>query len=102
MCVRWVLLSFAATVFSVVAAPVDYSREIKPLLAENCYRCHGGSQQRHGLRLDAAVFALKGGENGPAIQAGQNRASLLMAVIRGEHESLPRMPYKKAPLSTAQ
>jgi hypothetical protein len=102
MCVRWVLLSFAATVFSVVAAPVDYSREIKPLLAENCYRCHGASQQRHGLRLDAAVFALKGGENGPAIQAGQNRASLLMAVIRGEHESLPRMPYKKAPLSTAQ
>ena len=102
MCARWVLLSFAATVISAVAAPVDYTRQIKPLLAENCYNCHGASQQKHGLRVDTAAFAQKGGENGPAIHAGQSRASLLIAVIRGEHPNLSRMPYKKAPLSTAQ
>jgi len=102
MCVRWMLLSFAVVVLSTGAAPVDYVREVKPLLAENCYGCHGPSQQKHGLRLDTADLARKGGENGPAMQAGQSRASLLVRVIRGEHDSLSRMPYKKAPLSPAK
>ena len=48
------------------AAPVDYLREVKPLLTEHCYKCHGASQQKSELRLDTAAFALKGGENGPA------------------------------------
>ncbi|HKX63412.1 MAG TPA: PSD1 and planctomycete cytochrome C domain-containing protein, partial [Verrucomicrobiae bacterium] len=102
MCVRWMLLSFAVVALSTGAAPVDYMREVKPLLAENCYGCHGASQQKHGLRLDTADLVRKGGENGPAIQAGQSRDSLIVRVVRGEHDSLSRMPYKKAPLSPAK
>ncbi|MBK8002030.1 MAG: hypothetical protein IPK15_25875 [Verrucomicrobia bacterium] len=33
----------------------DYLREVKPMLAEHCYRCHGASQQKGGLRLDTAL-----------------------------------------------
>ena len=101
MCVRVALFSLAVVV-STSAAPVEYAREVKPVLAENCYRCHGASQQKHGLRLDTAELARKGGENGPAFQAGQSSRSLIVAVLRGEHASLSRMPYKKPPLSTAQ
>ena len=49
-----------------VSAPVDYLRDVKPLLAERCYKCHGASQHKSGLRLDTTAFALKGGKNGPS------------------------------------
>jgi ankyrin repeat protein len=30
----------------------DYTREVQPILAENCYRCHGANERKGGLRLD--------------------------------------------------
>jgi hypothetical protein len=87
---------------SFAAAPVDYVREVKPILAENCYRCHGASQQKHGLRLDTAAFALKGGETGPAFKPGQSTVSLMIQAVKGTHPDISQMPYKKPPLSAAQ
>ena len=42
------------------AGPVDYVRDVKPLLARHCVSCHGARLTR-GLRLDTAAAALKGG-----------------------------------------
>lgn len=89
-------------VSTVTAAPVDYLREIKPIFAENCYRCHGASQQKGELRMDTAAFALKGGETGPAFTPGKSAESLIVQAIKGTHEDISRMPYKKPPLSDAQ
>jgi hypothetical protein len=91
---------FAAA--SAWAASVDYIREVKPILAENCYRCHGVSQQRSALRLDTAALALKGGDNGPALKPGNSPGSLLVQLVKGTHADLSRMPYKKPPLTEAQ
>src|SRR5690242_3251566 len=33
--------------------PVDYLRQIKPILASRCFACHGALKQESGLRLDA-------------------------------------------------
>jgi cytochrome c553 len=85
-----------------VAAAPDYLRDVKPVLAEHCYRCHGASQQKNGLRLDTAVSALKGGEHGAALKPGRSAESLLIQAMKGSHDSLPQMPYKKAPVSDAQ
>ena len=87
---------------SAAAAPVDYLREVKPLFAEHCYRCHGASQQKGGLRLDTAAFALKGGERGFALRPGKSADSLILQAVRGAHDSIPRMPYKKPTLSKPQ
>ena len=84
------------------AAPVDYVKEIQPLLAQHCYQCHGATQPKHGLRLDTAAFAIKGGQSGPAIRAGKSSDSLLVQVISGTHKDITQMPYKKPPLSDAQ
>src|SRR5262245_15097463 len=37
-----------------IAGPVDYNRDIQPILAENCYHCHGpdAKQRKAKLRLD--------------------------------------------------
>src|SRR5688572_10670678 len=93
------LVGSAAVAF---AAPVDYVRDVKPIFAENCYRCHGASQQKGELRMDTAALALKGGENGPAFKAGKGAQSLIVQAIKGEHDSISRMPYKKPSLSDEQ
>jgi hypothetical protein len=95
----------SALLFSTIcswAAPLDYVRDIKPIIAEQCYRCHGASQHKGQLRLDTAALALKGGENGPAFKPGRSGDSLMVQLIKGTHDEIPRMPYKKPPLSDAQ
>ena len=84
------------------AEPVDYLRQIKTVLAAHCYKCHGASQQKAGLRLDTAALALTGGRTGPALKPGDSSASLLVQAISGTHAELPRMPFKNPPLSDSQ
>ena len=57
---------------------VDYLTEIKPLLRDKCFSCHGSLKQEGGLRLDAASLIQKGGESGPAYVAGAVAKSLIL------------------------
>src|SRR5258706_235511 len=68
----------------------------------NKTECHGASQQKSGLRLDTAALAFKGGERGTALMPGKSAESLLIQALKGTHSDLPRMPYKKPPLTAAQ
>ena len=40
--------------------PVDYSRDIKPILTRHCIGCHGADKHRSGLRLDAGQLIYQG------------------------------------------
>src|SRR6266851_1793483 len=45
-----------------VAAPperVEFNRDIRPILAENCLGCHSADQHKAGLRLDLREIATK-------------------------------------------
>src|SRR5687767_11278229 len=90
-------LALVALSASLRAASVDYTRDVKPVLAEHCYRCHGASQQKSGLRLDTVSLALKGGERGSALKPGRSADSLIVQAVTASHPDLPRMPYKKPP-----
>jgi mono/diheme cytochrome c family protein len=63
------------------AEPVDYLREVKPLLTARCYACHGALQQKGALRLDTAKFLREGGNSGPSVVPGKAADSLLIAHI---------------------
>ena len=93
---------FALAVSARAAASVDYAKEVKPLLTAQCVQCHGGSQQKGGLRLDTAALALKGGDTGPAFKPGKSKDSLLVQAVEGTHKDVSRMPYKKPSLTTTQ
>src|SRR5262249_46046933 len=51
------------------SAAVDYQRDVRPILADTCFKCHGpdDNARKGKLRLDSRAGALKGGRHGPAI-----------------------------------
>ena len=54
------------------AAGIEFfETEIRPLLADRCFPCHGPKKQRSKLRLDHISTILTGGERGPALVPGQ-------------------------------
>ncbi len=80
---------------------VDYLRDIKPILSQHCYTCHGGLKQESGLRLDTGAFILKGGDSGAAIELGRPTASSLVERMKTTDES-ERMPPDGEPLSAEE
>ena len=64
---------------------VDYEKDVKPILAQNCYGCHGPAVQQSGLRLDLRQNALRGGDYGPVIVPGKSAESkLIKRLIDGD------------------
>ena len=94
-----VVLSFAAATLPAAAEePVDYLKQIKPLLAGRCFTCHGNLKQESGLRVDTAGAMLEGGEGGAAVVPHKSAESLLIQAVRGLN-GITRMPLEGTPLS---
>jgi len=72
--------------------PVDYLRDVKPILKAHCWSCHGPEEQESDLRLDTAKAMLEGGNSGPAVVPGKSGESLLLKLITGKDEFRGRMP----------
>jgi hypothetical protein len=67
-----------------------FEKEVRPLLAEKCWRCHGEERSKGGLKLTARAHVLRGGARGPAAGTGKPEDSLLLRAVRYQNE--PRMP----------
>lgn len=85
-----------------ISAKVDYATTIQPLFERNCYECHGPEKAKSGLRLDLRADALKGGDAGALLVAGDSGKSLLIQVVEGNHSEIGRMPKQRDPLSAEQ
>ncbi len=61
------------------AQPIDFAKEIEPILIKRCSECHGPDTQKSNLRLDSRVAALKPAKSGmPAIVPGNAAESELL------------------------
>src|ERR1051325_6591534 len=76
---------------------VDFNREIRPILSENCYKCHGPDEgaRKAKLRFDLPGEPMKPAKSGkPAIVPGSAAKSELIArVTAGDPDD--RMPPLK-------
>jgi hypothetical protein len=92
-----------AAMLTVSAAPApDFSSDVRPLLEQHCFKCHGPEKQKGGLRLDTKEGAFITGESGErAIVPGRASASRLIKLVSSKDDA-ERMPSKGEPLSAAQ
>jgi hypothetical protein len=94
-----VLALLGLAVPRVVAGPAPdgndfFESRVRPLLVENCHRCHStATKQRGNLLLDSRAGLLKGGDNGPAVVPGHPERSLLIKAV-GYADADLRMPPK--------
>jgi mono/diheme cytochrome c family protein len=104
----WVAISILTSTVTATAlsAPVDFTREVQPILSEHCAHCHGSDEKsrKGGLRLDVREAALKGGESdSPAIVPGKPGASAIIArVLSHDSDEVMPPPKEKKPVSEAQ
>ena len=73
-----------------------FEKKVRPILAEQCYSCHGPKKQSASLRLDRKVDFFKGGDNGPIVVPGDLEKSTLIKAIHQSGE-LKMPPKTKLP-----
>jgi hypothetical protein len=74
-----------------------FESNIRPLLIENCYQCHGEKKQKGELRLDSKSALMHGGELGAIIIPGKPDESLLIKAVRYLDPDLSMPPRQKLP-----
>lgn len=81
----------------------DFARDIKPIFADHCVKCHGEKKQRGGLRLDQKAAAMKGGENfAPAIIPGDSAESPVVRFSAGLVDGMQMPPDGEGKLTDKQ
>lgn len=70
--------------------PVDFGKELYPILKRNCLACHNTTKAKAGLNLESPAAILKGGDSGPGAVAGRSADSLLLKTAA--HLEDPVMP----------
>jgi mono/diheme cytochrome c family protein len=99
----WSLLSLPLLLTGGSALAADppspsFEKDVRPLLAAKCVRCHGEKTKKADLDLSTPAGVLKGGESGTAVVAGKPEKSLLYEKVhKGE---MP--PAKKDALTQAE
>ena len=71
--------------------------EIKPLLEDNCWKCHGADKIRAELVLTTREGVLKGGEVGPSVDLDNPSASLMLQMVSYKDEDHQMPPIGKLP-----
>jgi hypothetical protein len=66
-----------------------FEEKVRPILAENCYKCHGSEKQKGSLRLDLREAVLAGGESGPVLVPGKPHESALVDAVKWQTLEMP-------------
>ena len=99
-------VAIAMPLLEASAAPVDFSRDVLPILSDHCFHCHGPSEtgRKAGLRLDLREAAIKPSKNGrAALVPGKPEASeLIHRLDLADPDEVMPPPETHKPLSSTQ
>jgi len=96
---------FAAASATSRAAEIDFNRDIRPILSENCYHCHGPDIKKREaeLRLDTRAGLFGEGENGLIIVPGKaDKSDLIRRIHSSDKDEQMPPPDSKLSLSDKQ
>lgn len=99
-----IAIAFAVSVHAAPTETLQFNRDIRPILAENCLSCHGPGKQSAGLRLDLPESATRPTKSGATpIVAGKPEASEVSRRMNSKDtdEVMPP-PSSRKTLSAAQ
>jgi hypothetical protein len=101
------LSALSAAGFSLSGAPVDFSREVLPLLSDKCFHCHGPDEKgrKAGLRLDTqeGAFAPRKDGQPSVIVAGKSAESeLVRRLVSSDPDDLMPPPDANRTLTPQQ
>ena len=85
-------------------APVDFNREVRPILSDRCYGCHGPDAdkgRKAGLRLDEFAGATKVLKSGDAavVPGDVTKSALVQRILSADEEEVMPPPELHRPLS---
>jgi len=99
------LLTLAAPTGSLHAAPLDFNRDIRPILSENCFRCHGPDKntRKAKLRLDVESEAKANLNGHRTIYPGKPESSeLITRILSADPDTVMPPPRSEKSLTPAQ
>jgi mono/diheme cytochrome c family protein len=98
MFVRWLASLLFALALPCLARAAEatpqqeefFEKQVRPVLAEHCWKCHGPTKQESELRLDSPAAMARGGASGEKLLSANAGESYLLKVVK--HEGDVKMP----------
>lgn len=86
------LILVSGIVIPTHADPIDYDRDIRPFLKDNCIACHNKTTTKGGLNMETPELMAKGGESDVGIVPGKGAESIMFQAAAHTWDS--EMPPK--------
>jgi len=103
---RWIPAMATVSAASALAADLTFNRDIRPILSDNCFSCHGldAKKRKAGLRLDTADGAFTANKEGRvAIRPGDLKSSELWKRLETQDpDSIMPPPESHKTITAAQ
>ncbi|MHC5539559.1 PSD1 and planctomycete cytochrome C domain-containing protein [Singulisphaera rosea] len=89
---------------AVAGEEIQYNRDVRPILSETCFRCHGPGDRKAGLRLDLREEAIKPAESGavPIVPGHLEESELIRRILTEDETEVMPPPKAHKTLSTTQ
>jgi hypothetical protein len=89
-----------------LAAPVDYARDVRPILSQHCFKCHGPDDKarKGGYRLDLRASAIAKTRSGeiPIVPGKPDESELVRRINSVDESDIMPPPDAKKPLTNEQ
>ena len=102
LCYFWIILCAGGAIVAADAAragdTIDFARDVAPIFAQHCIRCHKPGNEKGGLSLATSA----GLTANSYLQAGQPDESYLLDVVTPGADQRPAMPKEGNPLAAEE